>query len=306
MRTPISVIVPSYNARKTLGRTLDSLSQQTSPGLLREIIVVDSSDDGLTRDLLASRAGSAGSAPLRVVDGGRRLSPALGRNMGAELARGETLLFLDADAYLAPDALERVAAQRALGRRVGGGSVSLPPFQKNSPLPLAQFFLQFNEFADRGKARPKAFAPSCNLFCERELFAEAGGFPDIRASEDVLFGLNVNRLATFWFVPEIRAFHVFREDAKAFLSNQALLGRYVLVWRRLRRNSFYVRGAWALAFLPLILVVKFLRITARVLRCGPSLFLAYLKSLPAFVPGLFAWAAGFASAAADPSEGRPR
>jgi len=68
------------------------------------------------------------------------------------------------------------------------------------------------------------FLPAVNFFCEKRLFQLAGGFPEIRAAEDVLFGLALGRLEKMCFIPQARVHHVFREDRGAYYENQEMLG----------------------------------------------------------------------------------
>jgi glycosyltransferase involved in cell wall biosynthesis len=93
-----SVIVPAYNAAKTLSETLRSLSTQTFRDL--EIIVVD---DG-SNDQTAAIACSYGDPRLRLV---RQINRGLAgaRNTGIAHARGMFIGFCDADDLWMPDKL---------------------------------------------------------------------------------------------------------------------------------------------------------------------------------------------------------
>lgn len=93
-----SIIVPAYNAAKTLSETLKSLSAQTFRDL--EIIVVD---DG-SSDATAEIACSHGDPRLRLV---RQINRGLAgaRNTGIAHARGMFIGFCDADDLWMPDKL---------------------------------------------------------------------------------------------------------------------------------------------------------------------------------------------------------
>ncbi|MGB9703105.1 MAG: glycosyltransferase [Candidatus Micrarchaeia archaeon] len=81
----ISVIIPSRNEAKYIEKTLKALKDQSFKDF--EVIVVDSSDDETPK--IAEKY-------AKVVFE-KRKGVAIARNKGAKLAKGEILLFLDAD-----------------------------------------------------------------------------------------------------------------------------------------------------------------------------------------------------------------
>ncbi len=88
----ISVIVPAYNAAQTLPACLAALHRQTQPP--DEIIVVD---DG-SQDQTAQVARAYGAQVLEQPHRG----PAAARNLGLRQARGDVVLFTDADCEPVP------------------------------------------------------------------------------------------------------------------------------------------------------------------------------------------------------------
>lgn len=100
----LSVIVPVKNGRNVLPRMLDMLSKSALPRELWELIVVD---DGSSDD---SPAIASGYADLVIRLPGRSRGPGYARNRGVERARGECIVFLDADCLVRPDTLGRIAA----------------------------------------------------------------------------------------------------------------------------------------------------------------------------------------------------
>lgn len=113
----VSVIIPCHDAGPYLAQAIGSALEQSAPP--REIIVVD---DGSTDDSLAVAHGFAArfGDRVRVLAHSAHNAPRT-RNVGAAVASGEALLFLDADDVLAPDTLE--ALTRALRRQPGGIAV---------------------------------------------------------------------------------------------------------------------------------------------------------------------------------------
>lgn len=90
----MSVIIPVYNGAEVLGRCLDSVLIQTF-GDYQVIIVDDGSTDG---SLAVARDYAARDARFEVIVS-RHGGPGAARNIGLEYARGEYVLYMDADDY---------------------------------------------------------------------------------------------------------------------------------------------------------------------------------------------------------------
>lgn len=98
-----SVIVPVYNAARTLHRCLDSLRAAACPQA--EILLID--DGSTDQSLNICREYAASDPRFRVLskeNGG--VSSA--RNLGLDQAAGEYVLFVDSDDYVAPDYFSRL------------------------------------------------------------------------------------------------------------------------------------------------------------------------------------------------------
>lgn len=92
----LSVVIPTLNEEQHLKRILKCLGSQTYSDF--EVIVADADSSDGTREV-------AKAFGARVVKGGK---PAEGRNAGARVAKGEILVFLDADVKVDSDFLELV------------------------------------------------------------------------------------------------------------------------------------------------------------------------------------------------------
>ncbi len=99
-RPTLSVVMPVYNGRKYLRHSLPSLLASGAPELL-EVVVVDDGSTDRSGDL-------ARECGARVITGGERLGPAGARNVAVRHARGQVVLFVDADVVVHADAVERV------------------------------------------------------------------------------------------------------------------------------------------------------------------------------------------------------
>jgi len=288
-KTDVSVIIPSYNSIKTIDYTINGLLKQSKSDLIREIIIIDSSDDDVSHEFLKSKENEI----IRVQRSGYRVIPAIQRNIGANLATGKLLCFIDSDAFPEYNWVESIVDQYDKGTLAGGGSYKIPPFQLNKPIAYAQYFLEFSEFIGYGKPRTKDRFPSCNLFCDRELFVKVGGFPPIRASEDSLFGIETSKYTKMVFFPNIAVYHIFRETPGHFLSNQKLLGKYIYIFRRKAYGNFYLKGFWPYLMIPLFLIFKVSRIFVRVLKTNSHNILYFFLALPLFLRGTIEWGKGF-------------
>ena len=114
----VSVLVPCYQAEAYLAATLRSVLNQTHPPL--EILVVDNNSTDSGPEIAADFG-----APVRLLSEPRP-GACHARMAGLAQARGETVMFLDADDLLGPEALEGLAG--ALAQTPGG--VALGPWKR--------------------------------------------------------------------------------------------------------------------------------------------------------------------------------
>jgi GT2 family glycosyltransferase len=103
-RPYLSIIVPVKNGQAMLPIMLGNLVRSELPRESWELIVVD---DGSTDD---SAAIASEYADLVIRLPGRSRGPGYARNRGVERARGDCLVFLDADVVVRPDTIGRIAA----------------------------------------------------------------------------------------------------------------------------------------------------------------------------------------------------
>lgn len=169
MAAPLSIVIPTLNDAEALGPTLARLAEALTDGLIRELILTD----GGSSDDIAGVAEAAGAV---LVTGPPGRGGQLAR--GAAAAKGEWLLFLHADTLPAP-----------------GWAAAVRRHMEEAPDRAGWFRLRFDDpgFPARwtaGWANLRARALGLpygdqGLLLRRDLYARAGGHPDIPLMEDV-------------------------------------------------------------------------------------------------------------------------
>ena len=163
----ISVIIPTKNEEKRLPVVLASIQHQTYPTF--EIIVADADSTDGTR-------ACAKDAGVRVVDGGL---PGPGRNRGAEVARGDMLVFFDADVVLPSKTYLAECIEEMQRKKIDVGTSSLFPFD-GTRLDRAIHTL-YNRYVLL-TAPVLAHTPGFCMFVRREVHEKIHGF-----DEEVIF-----------------------------------------------------------------------------------------------------------------------
>src|SRR3954470_16607423 len=97
----ISVVIPAYNRKDTLPRTIDSVLKQSIKDV--EILVCDDGSTDGTNKLFPHSDSRVSYYALPTNQG-----VVAARNFGIERAKGEYIAFLDSDDELLPDGLERL------------------------------------------------------------------------------------------------------------------------------------------------------------------------------------------------------
>jgi glycosyltransferase involved in cell wall biosynthesis len=153
----VSVIIPVHNGAALFPNQLRGLAAQSYDGAW-EVVVAD---NGSTDDTVTVAQAWADSIPsLRIVDASRRSGVNCARNEGARAARGDLLLFCDADDEVTPGWVEgMVTVARScdiVGGRLDRQTLNDPvvaawrsPGQEEQ-LPVAHGFLEYAEGSNLG------------------------------------------------------------------------------------------------------------------------------------------------------------
>ena len=179
----ISVIIPAYNEAEYLGATIQNIKHILSrvlPGKDDwEIIVCDNNSTDNTALL-------AGKLNVNVVSESKN-QIARARNTGANAAKGDWMLFVDADTHpgsaLIQDVLEVIRSDRYIGcgatlNITGGTKFNKLRLERVNPI-IRYFRLAAGSF----------------LLCRKDVFHSAGGFSnDLFALEEIDFVIRIKRI----------------------------------------------------------------------------------------------------------------
>lgn len=186
MRTPLfSVILPAFNEGKHVGSCLDAIRANIKvPGSV-EVLVID---NGSTDQTVAE----ARSRGARVIENtsGARVSISTLRNTGARESTGEILVFLDADMLVPADWLEQA------GRYFDTGFQGALGFIAKVPESAGWVGRVWGQRLGRKRQRVMDvdFLPGRNIFVNRPVFDQAGGFdPAFLTGEDKDFTFRVRK-----------------------------------------------------------------------------------------------------------------
>jgi glycosyltransferase involved in cell wall biosynthesis len=175
------VVIPAYNASRTLGVCLRSLTASDTQPF--EVIVVD---DGST-DKTVEMASSFGAKVLST--GGRR-GPAKARNLGAREATGEIVFFVDSDICVHPKAISRLVSGFGPGSEADAiiGSYDDSPEQQDV---LSMYRNLMHRYVHQhGRTQASTFWSGCGAI-KRNVFLQHHGFDESYsrpAIEDIELG----------------------------------------------------------------------------------------------------------------------
>jgi glycosyltransferase involved in cell wall biosynthesis len=202
-----SVIVPAYNAGKTIGECLGALTHQSMDAADYEIIVVD---DG-------SRDGTAmivKSFPVRYLHQPNK-GPAAARNHGSREARGLIILFTDSDCVPAPDWVENMTESFT-----DPDVVAVKGAYRTNQRSLFARFAQV-EFEERFELLKRAasidMVDTYSAAYRADVFRQVGGFDEsfpVANNEDTELSYKLSRMGRkMVFNPDAVVYHLNHPDS---------------------------------------------------------------------------------------------
>lgn len=273
----ISVIIPAYNASRTIGSCVDAVLRQEAPGVDIEVIVVD---DGST-DTTAQIVGTFERVQCLCQ---ANAGPASARNHGAGHASGDILVFTDADCVPRPDWIRQLTAVfETDGVDAAAGSYGI----SNPGSLLARCV--HREIRYRHVHRMGEWTDvfgSYNAAVRREVFEKISGFDEsyrFPSGEDNDLSYRLRRAGVrIRFVKDARVDHVHPVSVRRYLYEQFRHG----LWRVKMYRSFPgMMAGDGYTFWKDSLEVVFVLMTAGAIAGGLIFPLAW----QGLVPGMIFW-----------------
>ena len=178
----LSVIIPSYNSKSTIFRTIDTIRASDYPGEKEIIVVDDGSSDG-SRELLAKTEG------IRVILQEKNGWKAKALNTAIPHTKGEFVACVDSDSYPEPDVFRHMADTLMHDDRNGAVTCFIRVEKPRSLLEKLQDMeyltgFGFVQMATRSMNIIFVTPGPCTLFRKKTL-VEIGGFDEENITEDL-------------------------------------------------------------------------------------------------------------------------
>jgi glycosyltransferase involved in cell wall biosynthesis len=180
----VSVVVPAFNEAKLIPQTLAAIKSACAAfdelGWDWEIVVCDNNSTDRTAELVREAGATVVFEPINQIS--------RARNRGASGARGDWIIFVDADSFPSA-ALFAATAKRISSGKCAGGGCLVRLDEKNFMLNLGVWLWTALSVLNR-------WAAGSYIFCRADLFREVGGFStELFASEELDFSKRFKRLA---------------------------------------------------------------------------------------------------------------
>jgi glycosyltransferase involved in cell wall biosynthesis len=179
-----SIIVPAFNEEKLIAETLHRITSAMAAfserGWSSELFVCDNNSTDRTGEFARTAGAQVVFEPVNQI--------ARARNRGASAARGDWLLFIDADSHPSPELFRDVAAAVACGTCLAGGST----IRLDGTGRAARWGTKLWNLISR---TTRSLAGSF-VFCEADAFRQIGGFnEELFASEELDLARRLKKLA---------------------------------------------------------------------------------------------------------------
>jgi GT2 family glycosyltransferase len=274
----VSIVVPAYNAERTIKRCIVSLLDIDYPSY--EIIIVDDGSTDKTKEILSEFEGR-----INIIQN-QHFGPSKCRNIAVKQAKGEFIAFTDSDCIVAKDWLKELIKGFSDGKVVSVGGTQFSPVDESEFGKRVQQFFELTGllggYIKQNKQqdsciREVSHNPSCNSMYRKDRFLEIGGFDEnLWPGEDVDLDYRLKKRGyEFRYNPDTIVYHYRPQSIKSL---EKMMFSYGVSMGILTKRYGFFRNvnfipfifiasiilffinkntAWSLVFLYLFFLVKY-------------------------------------------------
>ena len=234
MKNPlVSVVIPAYNEEKDIGNCLASLEKQSYPRNKTEVIIVDDGSTDNTKEIVKS-------FKFPILIKGKHKGPGFSRNLGAKKAKGEILIFVDADMTFEENYIKNIIKPLISGKEKAaedGLQISSNPDNIWSRC-WGQYF----------KLDKKRKYGSTTRAVKRKLFLKLGGFDPLLGYMDDKTLYIKHKIQSYW-VKDAICYHANPSTLKEVYKQSSWIGSSL--------NNFWTKNKIIKYITPILIFLAF-------------------------------------------------
>lgn len=235
----VTIIIPIKNSERTLKKHIESLLNVNYPKDKIEVIYADGGSKDKTLEIL-NEFKNSNSLKVEIIQLQNCKSPGEARNKALEIAKGDFVLFTDADCVLKEDWIEKIIEPFYKDEKIGcvGGEILTLTTDNGNDVERYLEFIKFLSVAgrcgiyDEGYFPPiknfyphevngnihSSFFATANLAVKREVLNKIGNkFWDEITGEDVDFCIRIHKAGyKLYYKPSAIVYHIHRATLQQF------------------------------------------------------------------------------------------
>jgi glycosyltransferase involved in cell wall biosynthesis len=225
-----SIIIPVFNRKDLLIRSLDSVFSQTFKSF--EVIVVDDNSTDETGEYLKKLQ----NIHLVVLSNTRGKGACGSRNVGIENAKGEWIAFLDSDDWWEPTKLEVVSNFIHSNKSFGvfySACFYVSEYDELNPIPTLGITGDMSKHL--GRMNPiRGFS---SVVVKKSLVRLVGGFDEeLPARQDIDLYFKLSKQSSFYFIPNLLVYVYFGNKDRISNNRSRRLMGWLMVYRKYKSS----------------------------------------------------------------------
>ena len=281
----ISIVIPSYNSKKTIIQCLNSVRNQSYKGPFK-VIVVDSSDDG-TDEIIKEFFPS-----VKLIHLGEKTLAGAARNIGVKATNSEYIAFTDTDCIVDHYWIDNILRRMENGDydAVGGAILNGTPESWSGTL---GYLNEFSFYLPQRKSRCVDALATANACYRRSIFNSHQFMKTLTAAQDTVFHWSlIDDGKKLFFDQSVKITHLNRKGFRTVLKHQRQLGAGAGLARILmKRDLFLVK--YPILCISLLPWIRILRMYQRVFLHDKDLWRKVTLFFPLSLIIAYSWSLGF-------------